>query len=151
MSLPDMPGLRQLSSALAFCRMAELLHKVDPRSLAWAPCFYNLGQAIELGLKGFLREHGMDEAQQRALGHDLVRTFEAALAGGFKSPHVLLAALVNEIGPHYKDMSLRYQIGTGVNLPPLEDAIGATQLLLNTLYTQCTAKYRTAGGNTVAP
>jgi hypothetical protein len=131
--------------------MAELLHEDDARSLAWAPCFYNLGQAIELGLKGFLREKGMNEAQQRTLQHDLVKAFEVALANGFDPPHILLGTLVSEINPHYKDMSLRYQIGTGVSLPPLKDAIGATQLLLHTLRTQCVAKYRTGGANTVAP
>ncbi|MGH7112157.1 MAG: hypothetical protein ACREFK_17245 [Stellaceae bacterium] len=151
MTLPDTPGLRLLSSALAFCRAAELLHEDAFGSLAWAPCFVNLGLAIELGLKGFLRENGMSEAQQKAFQHDLVCTFKAALARGFNPPHVLLEALVNEINPHYKDMSLRYQIGTSVNLPPLEDAIVATRLLLHTLYIQCTTKYRPGGVNAVVP
>jgi hypothetical protein len=89
MSLPDTPGLRLLSSAMAFCRAATLLHAEDPKALAWAPCFVNLGLAIELGLKGFLREQGMTEAEQKAFGHDLVSAFDAALAGGFKPSNPL--------------------------------------------------------------
>jgi hypothetical protein len=48
MSLPDTPGLRLISSVFAFWRAAKLLHDEDPRSLAWAPCFVNLGLAIGL-------------------------------------------------------------------------------------------------------
>jgi hypothetical protein len=102
----------------------------------------NLGLAIELGLKGFLREHGMSEAEQIALRHDLVRAFDAALACGFKPSHPLQQTLAKEINPHYKDMSLRYQNGTSVSLPPLKDAIYMTRLLLNDIYIQCTEKYR---------
>lgn len=47
MNLPDTPGLRLLSNGMAFWRAAKLLHEDDPKSLAWAPCFVNLGLAIE--------------------------------------------------------------------------------------------------------
>jgi hypothetical protein len=142
MNLPDTPGLRLLFSALVFCRAAKLLHDEDPNASAWAPCFVNLGLAIELGLKGFLREQGMSEAEQMALRHDLVRAFDAALARGFKPSHPLQLTLAKEINPHYKDMSLRYQNGTSVSLPPLEDAIYMTRLLLNDINIQCTEKYQ---------
>ena len=52
MSLPDTQGLRLISSGIAFWKAAKLLHEDDPQSLAWAPCFVNLGFAIELGLEG---------------------------------------------------------------------------------------------------
>jgi hypothetical protein len=96
-TLPDTPGLRLISSALAFCRAATLLHEGDLKSLAWAPCFVNLGLAIELGLKGFLREQGMTEAEQRAFQHDLVRAFDAAVARGFEPSHPLQRTLAEEI------------------------------------------------------
>ena len=141
MSLPDTPGLRLTSSALAFWKAAKLLHEDDPQSLAWAPCYVNLGLAIELGLKGFLREQGMSEAEQIALSHDLVKAFQESCARGFRPTHPLQSTLAAEINPHYKDMSLRYQNGLGVNLPPLADAIRVAQLLIEALYIQSTAKY----------
>jgi hypothetical protein len=64
MSLPDTPGLRLISSASAFWRAAQLLHEYDPQSLAWAPCFVNLGLVIELGLKGF-RENTGSQTQSK--------------------------------------------------------------------------------------
>jgi hypothetical protein len=39
-------------------------------------------------------------------------------------------------------MSLRYQIGVSANLPLLEDAINVTSSLMQALYLQSTAKYR---------
>jgi hypothetical protein len=142
MSLPDTQGLRLISNGLAFWRAAKLLHDDDPLSLAWAPCFVNLGLAIELGLKGFLREQGATDAEQKALGHDLVKAFQESIARGFCPTHPLQSKLADEINPHYKDMSLRYQIGTSVNLPLLDDAIMVTGLLMQALHLQSTAKYR---------
>ena len=142
LNLPDTQGLRLISSAMAFWRAAKLLHEYDPQSLAWAPCFVNLGLAIELGLKGFSREHGMSEAEQIALGHDLVKAFQESCARGFRPTHPLQSKLAAEINPHYKDMSLRYQNGVSANLPPLADAIDVAQLLIEALYLQSTAKYR---------
>jgi hypothetical protein len=142
MSLPDTQGLRLISSGIAFWKAAKLLHEDDPQSLAWAPYFVNLGFAIELGLKGFLREQGMSDAEQKALGHDLVKAFHESLARGFCPTHPLQSKLAGEINPHYKDMSLRYQIGVSVDLPLLKDAIYVTQLLMGALHQQSTAKYK---------
>jgi hypothetical protein len=142
MSLPDTQGLRLISSGIAFWKAAKLLHEDDPQSLAWAPCFVNLGLAIELGLKGFLREQGMSDAEQKALGHDLVKAFQESLARGFCPTHPLQSKLADEINPHYKDMSLRYQIGASVDLPLLKDAIYVTQLLMDALHQQSAAKYK---------
>jgi len=46
------------------------------------------------------------------------------------------------MNPHYKDMSLRYQLGESANLPLLADAINVTHLLIEALFLQSTAKYR---------
>jgi hypothetical protein len=119
-----------------------LLHEDDPRLLTWAPCFVNLGLAIELGLKGFLREQGMSDAEQKALGHDLVKAFQDSLARGFRPTHPLQSKLADEINPRYKDMSLRYQTGVSANLPLLENAINVTSSLVQALHLQSTAKYR---------
>jgi hypothetical protein len=142
MSLPDTPGLRLIGSGIAFWRAAKLLHEDDPQLDAWAPCFVNLGLAIELGLKGFSRERGMSDAEQKALGHDLVKAFQESLARGFCPTHPLQSKLADEINPHYKDMSLRYQIGVSVNLPLLKHAIPVTGLLMEALHQQSTAKYK---------
>jgi hypothetical protein len=93
MSLPDTQGLRLISSGIAFWKAAKLLHEDDPQSLAWAPYFVNLGFAIELGLKGFLREQGMSDAEQKALGHDLAKAFHESLARGFCPTHPLQSKL----------------------------------------------------------
>lgn len=140
--LPDTPGLRLLSSAWGFRRAAELLHQDDPRSLTWAPCFAILGLAIEVALKGFSREHGMSEAKQIALGHDLIKAFDTALSCGFVPSDPRYQMLVAAITPGYKDMSFRYQIGTSVVLPRLEDIMQVVQAFIYELYEQGTQKYR---------
>jgi hypothetical protein len=142
MNLPDTPGLRLLSSGAAFLSAAKLLHESDPKSLTWAPCFVNIGLAIELGLKGFLRENGVSEAQQIAIGHNLEKAFSEAVRLRFMPPHPAQGAFVKELNPHYKDMSLRYQIGESVSLPELRNAIAITDLLIGALLLQCAAKYR---------
>ena len=142
MTLPDTQGLRLISSGIAFWKAAKLLHEDDPQSLAWAPCFVNLGLAIELGLKGFLREQGMSDAEQKALGHDLVKAFQESIAQGFCPTHPLQSKLADEINPHYKDMSLRYQVGVSVDLPSLKDAIDVTWSLMEALHQQSAAKYK---------
>jgi hypothetical protein len=55
-----------ISSEIAFWKAAKLLHEDDPQSLAWAPCFVNLGFAIELGLKGLLQEQGISDEEQKS-------------------------------------------------------------------------------------
>ena len=84
----------------------------------------------------------MSDAEQKALGHDLVKAFQEALARGFKQMHPLQSKLADAINPHYKDMSLRYQIGVSANLPLLQDAINVTESLIQALFHQSTAKYR---------
>jgi hypothetical protein len=140
-SLPDTQGLRLISNGLAFLKAAKLLHDTDPEEFTWAPCFVNLGLAIELGLKGFLREQGMLEAEQKGIAHDLIKAFEASLTCGFRPTYPLQSQLIDALNPHYKDMSLRYQIGTSVELPLLRDAIVVTESLTFALYDQSTAKY----------
>jgi hypothetical protein len=142
MSLPDTPGLRLLSSGGAFLRAAKLLHESDPKSLTWAPYYVNIGLAIELGLKGFLREKGVSETQQIAIGHNLEKAFYEAVRLGFMPKHPAQERFVKELNPHYKDMSLRYQVGDSVVLPELRDAIAITDSLIGALLLQCAAKYR---------
>jgi hypothetical protein len=84
----------------------------------------------------------MSDAEQKALGHDLVKAFQESLARGFCPTHPLQSKLADEINPHYKDMSLRYQIGVSVNLPLLKHAIPVTGLLMEALHQQSTAKYK---------
>ena len=123
--------------ASAFLRAAELLHENDPASWAWATCFVNIGFAIELGLKAFLRENGMSENGQRALGHDLAETYRTAVIQGFRSSHPAQAALIDQLSPHFSDMSLRYLTGEWVHLPGIPGAIAAAQSLLLDVHEQC--------------
>jgi hypothetical protein len=104
-----------------------------------------VGLALEVSLKGFLREHGMDEGGQRKLGHDL-EAFREAVAHGFKLGNPFQEKLAGEISPHYKDMSFRYQIGTSVNLPAMQDMIGVARSLVHDLYMQTRAKYPQKNG-----
>ena len=84
----------------------------------------------------------MSEAEQIALGHDLVKAFQESFARGFRPTHPLQSKLADEMNPHYKDMSLRYQLGESANLPLLADAINVTHLLIEALFLQSTAKYK---------
>ena len=135
--LADTPGRRLAGGAFAFLRAAELLHEDDPASWAWATCFVNVGFALELALKGFIREKGGDEKDQKAVGHDLWQAFLLAIDRGFKPSNAFSAWLVREISPHFKDMSLRYLIGGAVELPPISQAIGITRLLILDVHEQC--------------
>ena len=128
------PGRRLGGGAFAFLRAAELLHKDDPASWAWATCFVNVGFALGLALKGFIREKGGDEKDQKAVGHDLWQAFLLAVDKGFKPSNAFSAWLIREINPHYKDMSLRYLVGGAVELPPLPQAIAITRMLMAVIY-----------------
>lgn len=133
---PDTPGRRLISGGLAFWRAAKLLHEYDREALAWAACFVNLGFAIELGLKGFLREKGLTPAEQKGLGHDLVRAFDKAVEYGFRQDHPIKKVVVTDISPHFADMSLRYLVGMEVILPRIDTAIEVVSDLLHDLYKQ---------------
>ena len=132
----DRPGRRMIGGALAFHRAASLLLEHDPKALAWATMFVNLGFAIELGLKAYLREMGMSEEGQIALRHDLVKAFNKALEAGFQPPHAAVEALIVELNPHHKDMSLRYLTGTSIDLPEIAQAIVVVGWLLKALHEQ---------------
>ena len=136
-NINDTPGRRLAGGAFAFLRAAELLHESDPASWAWATCFVNIGFALELGLKGFLRERGFSEEEQVAIGHDLSKAFYAATARGFKPSHPLQRPLMDELSPHFKKMSLRYLDGSWVDLPAISDAIIVARLLILDVHEQC--------------
>ena len=121
---------------MAFLQSARLLLAHDPEALAWATMFSHLGNAIELGLKAYLREMGMTEKEQMALRHDLEKAFEKAVERGYQPPHPALEALIKELNPHHKDTSLRYLVGTSVNLPEVSDAIVVVGWLLQSLHEQ---------------
>ena len=133
----DTPGRRLAGGAFAFLRAAELLHEDDPASWAWATCFVNIGFALELGLKGYIREKGGSEKEQRDLGHDLSKAYQAALDRGFKPSNAYSGWIIEEITPHFKDMSLRYLIGGEVQLPSISHAIGLTRILIVDVHEQC--------------
>ena len=46
----------------------------------------------------------MSDAEQKALGHDLVKAFRKSLARGFCQTHPLQSKLADEINPHYMDI-----------------------------------------------
>lgn len=133
----DTPGRRLGGGAFAFLRTAELLHAADPNAWAWATCFVNIGFALELGLKAFLREKGGSEKEQRDLGHDLLRSYQLAVARGLRPSHPLQARLIDELSPPFKDMSLRYLRGEWIDLPSISEAIGVTRMLLLDVHEQC--------------
>ena len=126
----DTPGRRLIGGAFAYWRAAELLYAFDPTSLAWATGFTNLGLAIELSLKGFIRERGGSEAQQRSLNHYIGRALTQAKDMGFQPSHPAIAEFVLELDPHYSDMSLRYLFGTSVELATMPNAIAIVHRLL---------------------
>ena len=133
----DTPGRRLAGGAFAFLRAAELLHQSDPASWAWATCFVNIGFALELGLKGFIREKGCTEKEQRDVGHDLRKAYELAVAQGYRSSSSLQVRLIEAINPHFQDMSLRYLSGEWIELPGIPEAIDVARLLLLDVHEQC--------------
>ena len=132
----DTPGRRLLGGAWAFWRSAQLLYEFDPQALAWATMFVHMNLAIELALKGFLREKGYSEKQQVDLGHNLAKAFACARQEGFQPSHQAQEALILELNPHHQDMSLRYLQGTSVNLPVVRDALAIVLSLVRDLHTQ---------------
>lgn len=134
----DTPGRRLAGGAFAFLRAAELLHEADPASWAWATCYVNIGFAIELALKGFLRERGgLEKEQQHEIRHDLSEAYCRAINRGFQPSHPLQKPLVDDLTPHFKDMSLRYLTGEWIELPSISEAIGVARLLILDVHEQC--------------
>ena len=133
----DTPGRRLAGGAFAFLKAAELLHEDDPASWAWATCYVNIGFALELALKGFIREKGGSEKEQRDVGHDLLKAYHHACAQSFRSSHPLQLPLIEELNPHFKDMSLRYLTGEWIELPGISEAIAVTRFLILDVHEQC--------------
>ncbi len=123
-------GRRLISAALAHLRAAELLHEDDPKGLAWPVCYVEIGLALELGLKGFLRAGGGTAGEQRKLGHNLKRLWRRVQTGGYtpSSPHA--ATLIEDLAKTYQDMTLRYIEGEELNLMRLQDVIQVCRAFL---------------------
>jgi hypothetical protein len=71
--------------------------------------YFNLGFAVELYLKAFLRDVTGDDVSK--YGHDLSALLNAALANGFSFQEFAMADIVKIIGPEHKALRFRYAEG----------------------------------------
>lgn len=71
--------------------------------------YFNLGFAVELYLKAFLRDVTGEDVS--TYGHDLDALLKAALAEGFSFQEFALADIVKIIGPEHKALKFRYAEG----------------------------------------
>lgn len=118
-----------LVGALGFLDAAEKLNTPDPRGhpLPWPAFFVLVAYAFEMSFKAVVRGAGGSEKDIRALGHDLERGLEAALAAGYAPPEGMpLAEALEALSPLHRDHSLRYFMGAEdrvVTLPEPDDIL----------------------------
>lgn len=71
--------------------------------------YFNLGFAVELYLKAYLRDVTREDVS--VYGHDLDRLLAAALAAGFSFEQLAIADIVRHIGPAHRSLKFRYAEG----------------------------------------
>lgn len=71
--------------------------------------YFNLGFAMELYLKAFLRDKTSENVAK--YGHDLQALLTTALANGFDFQEHAIADIVKIIGPDHKGLKFRYAEG----------------------------------------
>ena len=133
----ETPGLLLAMNAHAFLRGAETLHGSDPNAGSWTACFTNIGFAVELALKAYIREKGGSEKLQRRLGHDLVAAYDEAVQRGFTPFDDRQVKLIQDISPTFSDMTVRYGTCGWVQLPTIEVALQVARGLVEDVWGQC--------------
>ena len=71
--------------------------------------YFNLGFAVELYLKAFLRDVTGEDVSK--YGHDLDALLKAALANGFSFQKYAMTDIVKIIGPEHRSLKFRYAEG----------------------------------------
>jgi hypothetical protein len=132
----EMPGLALAMNASAFLRAAETLHDSDPSGWGWVACYVNIGFAVELALKAYLREKGGSEKLQKRLGHDLVAAYSEAVQRGYSPSDDLQSLLVRDVSPSFQDMSVRYGTFGWIELPAIEAALWVARGLVEDVWKQ---------------
>lgn len=79
------------------------------QSAVYLGYYFNLGFAVELYLKAFLRDVTGDDVSKH--GHDLDALLKAALANGFSFQEYAMADIVKIIGPEHRALKFRYAEG----------------------------------------
>lgn len=76
---------------------------------AYLGYYFNLGFAVELYLKAFLRDVTGEDVSK--YGHDLDGLLKAALASGFAFQELAMTDIVKIIAPEHKRLRFRYAEG----------------------------------------
>lgn len=92
-------------------RLAEphILPRGESQPAVYLGYYFNLGFAVELYLKAFLRDVTGEDVSK--YGHDLHNLLEAALVNGFNFQENAMADIVKIIGPEHRDLKFRYAEG----------------------------------------
>ncbi|MQX25028.1 hypothetical protein GHJ84_29645 [Sinorhizobium meliloti] len=87
----------------------HIASKSETQSAVYLGYYFNLGFAVELYLKAFLRDVTGEDVSK--YGHDLDALLKAALAKGFAFQEVAMADIVRIIGPEHRTLKFRYAEG----------------------------------------
>ncbi|MDW9668081.1 hypothetical protein [Sinorhizobium meliloti] len=110
-----------ISTAKELYRAAVAMHEMtrlaaphlkprgDDQPAVYLGYYFNLGFAVELYLKAFLRDATGGDVLK--YGHDLDALLKAALAKGFAFQELAMADLVKIIGPEHRKLKFRYAEG----------------------------------------
>ena len=131
----DDSGLALAMNASAFLRAAEALHESEPAGWGWTAFYVNIGFAVELALKAYVREKGGSASDQLGLGHNLVAAYHAAVSRGYQPSDPLQQRLVEDISPPLMDV--RYGTCGLIPLPLIEAALKVARGLVEDVWRQC--------------
>lgn len=81
----------------------------ESQSAIYLGDYFNLGFAVELYLKAFLRDVTGEEVFK--YGHDLDSLLKAVLANGFSLQEFAMTYIVTMIGPKHRALRFRYAEG----------------------------------------
>lgn len=81
----------------------------ESQSAVYLGYYFNLGFAVELYLKAFLRDVTGEDVSK--YGHDLDSLLKAALANGFNLQEFAMTDIVKIIGPEHRALRFRYAEG----------------------------------------
>ena len=81
----------------------------DSQPAVYLGYYFNLGFAVELYLKAYLRDVTGEDVSK--YGHNLDALLKAALANGFAFQENAMADIVKIIGPEHKGLKFRYAEG----------------------------------------
>lgn len=122
-------GTVRLASEFSEAASRQSFGEVTPSFVT----YFLLGHSIELSLKAFLIAHGISDRELRALGHDLISTFDTVAATVRSSGRAWSTrdrARIELLSPAYDAKGLEYVMPGALTLPdPQELRVLAERLV----------------------